>query len=147
MSTISPCVNYITLCYFTDYTQKRKLPPHHQAAVDVLQRCAPFLSSPSPSLRLTVLDTAEHCITTLRTDKVCPWRRRRRREEGAMVLSTCAVPYLSLPPQLFPRKLKMCKALYTCIPYLIITPSPLPTYDLIYNHLCLHRPFLDYSPA
>ena len=68
VSTMSPCVN---LCYSTDYTQKQKLPPHHQAAVDVLQRCVPFLSSPSPSLRLTVLDTAEHCITALRTDKVC----------------------------------------------------------------------------
>ena len=64
--------------------------------------------------------------------------------DGAKYLcSTISIP----SPQLFPRKLKMCKALYTCIPYLIITPSPLPTYDLIYNHLCLHRPFLDYSPA
>ena len=52
------------------YVQKQKLPPVSRAAVDLLQRCAHHLSSPTPSVQLSVLEALSHCLLTLKDDQV-----------------------------------------------------------------------------
>ncbi len=51
------------------YSQTKRLPPVQQAAVDVLQRCTHHLSLPSPSLRLTVLDSMGNCLRALEANE------------------------------------------------------------------------------
>lgn len=43
--------------------------PAHQLAMEVLQRCTHYLASPAPDLRLTVLDTLGHCLSSLRVNE------------------------------------------------------------------------------
>ena len=45
--------------------------PCHQTAVDIMQRCTHFLSSPSPSLRIVVLDALRCCLLALAPPQGC----------------------------------------------------------------------------
>ena len=53
------------------YNQSKQLSPLSHTVVEVMQRCAHYLSGEPPQLRLTVLETLTHCLVALKHEQVC----------------------------------------------------------------------------
>ncbi len=53
-----------------DYSQERTLSAAEQVSVDIIQRCRHHMAHDTPTVRMVVMETLEHCMEALRHDKV-----------------------------------------------------------------------------
>lgn len=53
-----------------DYSQERPLPAVEQVSVELMRRCGHHMSHDNPSIRLVVMETLQHCMKTLKDEKV-----------------------------------------------------------------------------